>query len=83
MEVNHRLVTYRERAKKLLGSKEGVKLRQRRLCEVESVFGQIKQNFGIRKFLLRGIEKVTLEFGLIAMGHNMRKWHKMTLERAF
>ena len=82
MEVNQRLVAYRERAKKLLGSEKGAHLRKRRLCEVESVFGQIKQNFGIRKFILRGVEKVTLEFGLIAMGHNMRKWHKMALEGA-
>lgn len=82
MEVNQRLMAYRERAKKLLGSEKGAHLRKRRLCEVESVFGQIKQNFGIRKFILRGVEKVTLEFGLIAMGHNMRKWHKMALEGA-
>jgi len=41
--------------------------------EVESVFGHLKQNLGIRRFLLRGLEKVKIEFGLAAMAYNLRK----------
>lgn len=33
----------------------------------------IKHNRGFRRFLLKGIEKVTIEFGLVALAHNMMK----------
>jgi transposase len=40
---------------------------------VEPVFGQIKQARGFRQFLLRGIEKVTAEWAMICIAHNLRK----------
>ncbi len=40
---------------------------------VEPVFGQIKQARGFRQFLLRGIEKVQAEWGLICTAHNLAK----------
>ena len=40
---------------------------------VEPVFGQIKQARGFRQFLLRGLEKVKLEWKLICAGHNLLK----------
>lgn len=40
----------------------------------EPVFGQIKQGRGFRQFLLRGIEKVTGEWALIATAHNFLKY---------
>jgi hypothetical protein len=40
---------------------------------VEAVFGNIKQNKGFKRFMLRGKEKVTTEFGLIAIAHNLMK----------
>lgn len=40
---------------------------------VEPVFGQIKQARGFRQFLLRGIEKVTAEWTLICIAHNLNK----------
>lgn len=40
---------------------------------VEPVFGQIKQARGFRQFLLRGIEKVTLEWAMICTAHNITK----------
>ena len=39
----------------------------------EPVFGQIKQARGFRQFLLRGIEKVRAEWGLICLAHNVLK----------
>ena len=64
---------YRTRAAELLTSDEGIDLRRRRATDVETVFGDIKQNYGFKRFTLRGIEKVTHEWGLVALGHNMRK----------
>lgn len=40
---------------------------------VEPVFGQIKECLGFRRFLLRGIDKVTREWSLICTAHNLRK----------
>jgi len=40
---------------------------------VEPVFGQIKSARGIRKFLLRGLEKVAAEWQLICLTHNLLK----------
>jgi hypothetical protein len=37
------------------------------------VFGQIKQARGFRQFLLRGLDKVALEWGLVCFAHNMLK----------
>jgi hypothetical protein len=39
----------------------------------EPVFGQIKQGRGFRQFLLRGLERVKHEWGLVCLGHNLRK----------
>ena len=44
---------------------------------VEPVFGQIKSARGIRKFLLRGLEKVSAEWQLICLTHNILKiWRR-------
>lgn len=46
---------------------------------VEPVFGQIKGVRGIRKFLLRGLEKVKAEWQLICLTHNLLKiWRRAT-----
>src|SRR6202008_4991320 len=39
----------------------------------EPVFGQIKQARGFRQFLLRGVEKVASEWGLVCLAHNVLK----------
>lgn len=40
---------------------------------VEPVFGQIKEARGFRRFLLRGLEKVTAEWALLCTAHNLLK----------
>jgi hypothetical protein len=40
---------------------------------VEPVFRQIKEARGFRQFLLRGIEKVSAEWAMICIAHNLRK----------
>lgn len=71
--INPSRDAYRKAASKRLTSDEGIVLRRRRATDVETVFGNIKNNFCFNRFTLRGLEKATLEFGLIALGHNMRK----------
>lgn len=40
---------------------------------VEPVFGQIKERRGFRRFSLRGLEKVSAEWKLITLTHNLLK----------
>ncbi len=73
IHVNWNLRRLRDQARENLMSKEGVKLRSRRGPEIESIFGNIKQNMKFRRFTLRGLEKVTTEWGLLCLAHNMKK----------
>lgn len=73
IEINHNLNKHKQKARELLTSEEGIKHRKQRAKDVEPVFGNIKQNKGFRRFMLRGKEKVTIEFGFIAIAHNLKK----------
>ena len=48
-----------------------------RKITVEPVYGNIKQNLGFREFLLRGKEKVKIEFNLVCIAHNLQKIWRM------
>jgi len=52
---------------------EGEELYQERMYTAEPVFGQMKQNRGFREFLLRGKEKVNVEFLMMCIVHNIGK----------
>jgi hypothetical protein len=56
-----------------LRSKKGSAIYARRKAIVEPVNGQIKEARGLRRFLLRGLEKVDAEWHLIAATHNLLK----------
>ena len=73
IQVSHRLNQLRAKAKELLESEEGLKHRSKRPVEVEAAFGQLKSNNRFNRFTFRGLEKVTMEFLLMALGHNLRK----------
>lgn len=73
IEVNHNLNRHKQRASQLLNSEQGTYHRKRRPVDVEPVFGNIKQNHGFRRFMLRGKEKVSIEWGLLCIAQNLRK----------
>lgn len=73
IEVNHRLNRHKQKAGENLTSETGIAHRKQRPQDVEAVFGNIKQNKGFRRFMLRGKEKVSIEFGFIAIAHNLMK----------
>ncbi|MGD0813723.1 MAG: transposase [Verrucomicrobiota bacterium] len=54
--------------------KANYKLRQQ---TVEPVFGIIKSVMGFRQFLLRGLEKVGLEWQLVCVAYNLKRLHIM------
>ena len=78
IEVNHRNNELRAKARELLDSEEGLRHRSKRPIEPEAVFGQIKFDHGFKRFRLRSLEKVSVEFGLVALVHNLRKYAKKT-----
>lgn len=74
IEVNHNLNAHKRYVGELLTSERGRYHRSMRPIEPEAVFGQIKEGHLFRRFSLRSLAKVNVEFGLIAVAHNIRKW---------
>ena len=77
MEVNHRANALKRQARELLTGERGLMHRSRRPIEPEAVFGDIKFNHGFKRFRLRSVRKVRVEFGLVALAHNLRKYSAM------
>ena len=73
IEVNENLNRQRLKAFKLLKSEEGIEKRKKRCFDVEPVFGNIKNNHKFKRFMLRGKDKVEIEWGLLAIAQNIRK----------
>ena len=74
IEVNHRNNHFRAKVRELLMSEEGLMHRSKRPIEPEAVFGNIKFNHGFKRFRLKSTEKVSVEWGLVAIAHNLRKY---------
>lgn len=73
IQISFKLLDYRRQARENLTSEEGQRLRALRSVEVETVFGDIKHNMKFRRFHLRGMPKVKVEWGLVCIAHNLRK----------
>ena len=73
MEVNLNWHRLKQKAAKRLKTKRGLQKRKQRCFDTEPVFGNIKHNHHFKRFMLRGIEKVAIETGLLALAHNLRK----------
>lgn len=69
-------LSVKDRMRRLLTTKKGKKLYAKRKETVEPVFGQIKEERGFRRFLLRGLEKVKAEWQLICASHNLLKLYR-------
>lgn len=67
-----------KRMREKLSTPEGKAIYQRRRQSIESCFGIIKHVLGFRQFHLRGLEKVDLEWNLIALAYNVKMiWQKL------
>lgn len=73
-------IELRRQARELLTSEKGLYHRSMRPIEPEAVFGDIKFNHHFKRFCLKGKVKVKIEFGLVALVHNMRKYIKLKQE---
>ena len=74
IRVNQNLNRHRQQARDNLWSLRGIRMRKKRGVDVEPVFGHIKACRGFRRFMLRSLAKVNIEFGLLAIAHNIKKW---------
>lgn len=73
IEVSHKGNALRKQVRERLNSEQGLYYRKRRCIEPEPVFGHLKHNKNYKRFMLRGLQKVTVEFGLLALAHNLAK----------
>jgi hypothetical protein len=56
-------------------SQEGILLRINRSIQVEGAFGVIKEDYGFRRFFLRGKHKVLTEVLVMAIAYDINKLH--------
>ena len=66
-------LTPKQRMERKLLTKKGREMYRNRGSTVEPVFGHIKEERGLREFLLRGIDKARAEWKLICATHNILK----------
>ena len=78
IEVNHQLQHYKQKARELLTSEEGIKHRGRRCIEPEAVFGQTKYNKAYKRFRHFGKDKVNMDFAFFAIAFNIGKMCRKT-----
>jgi transposase len=65
-----------------LQTKEGKAVYKLRKETVEPVFGIIKEVLGFRRFMLRGLEKVNLEWSLVSLAYNFKKIFALSVRAA-
>ena len=73
IQIGIELERLKQKARENLLAPRGLIQRSKRPIEVEAVFGRLKHNWGFRRFSLRGLEKVTTEWGLLSIAHNIAK----------
>ena len=74
------LEAFHEEVKRNVQSEEGIKLMFQRSNEAEGTFGDLKQNQGYNRLRRRGESGVKLEIYMIAIGQNIRKYHRRKIE---
>lgn len=73
IQVNHNLKRLKKKARENLLSEQGIIHRKKRPCDIEAVFGNLKQNKNFKRFMLRGMDKVEIETALLAIAMNLKK----------
>ena len=67
---------YQCEVKRNVTNEEGIKLMFQRSNEAEGTFGDWKANQKYDRLRRRGISGVKVEVTLVAIGHNIRKYHR-------
>lgn len=75
--ARQRTIDFREGMRACMRSEFGRKAKRIRGTTVEPVIGWIKDTIGFRRFHLRGLVKVGLEWDLVCLGFNLRLLHRL------
>ena len=81
IRFNKKLWQLKQEAKRNLMSKKGIEMRTKRAEYSEGIFGQIKWNMSFKRFLLRGLENVDLEWGILCFALNIKRMNKKDIEK--
>lgn len=73
VKVNHKGNRLKQQASERLKTEKGIYYRKKRPADVEPVFGNIKYNKNFKRFLLKGLDKTEIEWGLLCIAHNLKK----------
>ena len=73
MQVNQAIREYRPKALEALTTENGIFLRVNRSIQDEGAFGILKENYGFRRFLVRGKQNIETQFFLLAFAFNIEK----------
>ena len=73
VDINHRLRKLKYQANAKLKSEKGIAYRKKRPADIEPVFANLKHNKNFKRFMLKGLDKVAIETGLLAIAHNLGK----------
>lgn len=77
LKVNRVFLELRKESLANVTSEEGTMLRVNRSIQAEGAFGVIKQDFGFRRFLMRGKKNIEMQFFLLAFAYDIEKlWNK-------
>jgi transposase len=69
-----------EQMRRRLQTSEGRQAYDQRKSTIEPVFGIIKEAMGFRRFSLRGLKKVNLEWTLVSLSYNLKRLFHMGAE---
>lgn len=75
LQVAVNFLRLRENSLLNITSPKGIKLRVNRSIQVEGAFGVLKEDYGFRRFLMRGKKNVKTEFVLLCLAFNINKMH--------
>ena len=73
-EVSPEYQRYKQEARNMLLSVEGIEMRVNRSIQAEGAFGGLKQDLAYTRFRRISLEKVSLEVMLSCLGYNIRKY---------
>ena len=71
--VAKNFIAKRQQSLENITTAEGKLLRMNRSIQVEGAFGVLKQDYGFRRFLMRGTKNIRTECLLLCVGYNINK----------
>ena len=75
LNVSKRFVRQREQMEEKINTDLGKLLRVNRSIQAEGVFAMVKEDMNFRRFLLRGMVKIQVEWTLLSLAFNLLKLH--------